>query len=422
MAYEPSEIMFAAAMLFTEKQLNDAASSVDNLTKFMDTAKRKALSSVKFGNKTISDGFIELMQPTDKGLKDLAVGISASLAVRKKIPATEKKNTPIVYMTGNVWPKDVEKFRVSAYGFDDYNSADVLFTYNGSKFYGISLKKKPTAKAPEPTLINKAFDTLLDDGREFKELREQLTQARIDYFAGLVIQAVNNKIINKSDIKGFDALIKTKEGRKELFEAKKRDKTKFDRSYIDTKGYAKAPDGYKDEKAMRDPKSMRSFVNKKLSDPENELWSKFIEIMNQYSNLFGDSLITIILKTKLYKELTANDLKKYKFSFLLVTGIADISRSGAINIGESTVNSLETTLCGLSRIEEKAKKSSYKIELNSNKKGLSDAAKVFLQLKRGKTVILDLELRYKGAFTPQPQFQATLNPQFKNILKDECGI
>ena len=421
MAYEPSEIMFAAAMLFPDKQLQEATASISNLKNFMGVAKKRAMSSVKFGNKSIQDGFIDLMEPTDKGLKDLAVGISAAISMRKKVSSAERKGTPTVYMTGNVWPKEVEKFRVSAYGFDDYNSADVLFSYNNTKFYGVSLKKKPNSKSPEPTLINKAFDTLLGDGKEFKALRDELTQARIDYFASLVIQAVNAKIIKKADIKGFDALTKTKEGRKELFEAKKRDKTKFDRSYIDTKGFADASDGYKDDNAMRDPKSMRTFVNKKLADPKNELWSKFIAIMNQYSSLFGDSLITIILKTKLYKELSAADLKKYKFAFYLVTGVADINKSGVV-IGDSVVNSLETTLCGLTRIEEKAKKSPYTIELNQNKKGTSDAAKIFLQLKRGKVVILDLELRYKGAFTPQPQFQATLNPQFKTLLKDECGI
>ena len=365
MAYEPSEIMFAAAMLFPDKQLQEATSSISNLKNFMGVAKKRAAASVKFGNKSIQDGFIDLMEPTDKGLKDLAVGISAALSMRKKVSSVERKGTPAVYMTGNVWPKEVEKFRVSAYGFDDYNSADVLFSYNGTKFYGVSLKKKPNSKSPEPTLINKAFDTLLGDGKEFKALRDELTQARIDYFASLVIQAVNAKIIRKADIKGFDALAKTKEGRKELFEAKKRDKTKFDRSYIDTKGFADAPGGYKDDEAMRNPKSMRSFVNKKLADPQNELWSKFIAIMNQYSSLFGDSLITIILKTKLYKELTAADLKKYKFGFYLVTGVADINKNGVI-IGDSIVNSLETTLCGLTRIEEKAKKSAYTIELNNN--------------------------------------------------------
>ena len=30
-------------------------------------------------------------------------------------------------------------------------------------------------------------------------------------------------------------------------------------------------------------------------------------------------------------------------------------------------------------------------------------------------------VRYKGQFTPQPQFQGSLNPQFKAVLEKECG-
>ena len=35
--------------------------------------------------------------------------------------------------------------------------------------------------------------------------------------------------------------------------------------------------------------------------------------------------------------------------------------------------------------------------------------------------ILDLQLRYKGGFTSQPQFQATLTKDFKEILSEQYG-
>ena len=91
-------------------------------------------------------------------------------------------------------------------------------------------------------------------------MKKSLVKTRIDYFAGLVKEAVKKKIILKKDIKDFDRL-----DNKELFEAKLRDKTQFDRAYIDTKGYATADDGYLSQDT-RDPKSMRFFVNKALSD------------------------------------------------------------------------------------------------------------------------------------------------------------
>ena len=144
--------------------------------------------------------------------------------------------------------------------------------------------------------------------------------------------------------------------------------------------------------------------------------------MNENSDLFAESLINIILKTKLFDELNAKDLEKYKFNFFLVTGVGDISAKGDVKIGEASVISLKTTLCGLTRIEEKFGNKKYEIILNQQKKGETDAAKIFLQLKRGDVGILDLEIRYKGAFTPQPQFQGTLHPDFKKLLYEECDI
>ena len=76
--------------------------------------------------------------------------------------------------------------------------------------------------------------------------------------------------------------------------AKKRNKKLFDRSYIDTKGSAKLPEGYISNRT-NDTKSMRYFVNKKLSEKNNPLWSEIISVMNQNSDLFAESLINIIL-------------------------------------------------------------------------------------------------------------------------------
>ena len=112
----------------------------------------------------------------------------------------------------------------------------------------------------------------------------------------------------------------------------------------------------------------------------------------------------------------------YKFNFFLVTGVGDITSKGDVQIGHATVLPLKTTLCGLTRIQEKNKNKKYEIVLDDVKKGESEAAKIFLQLKKGNLTLLDLEIRYKGAFTPQPQFQGTIHPDFKRLLKDECGL
>ena len=167
---------------------------------------------------------------------------------------------------------------------------------------------------------------------------------------------------------------------------------------------------------------MRYYVNKRLAEKDNPLWKEFIIVMNKYSDLFADSLINIILKTELFKELDKKDLDNYKFNFFLVTGVGDVTSKGEVQIGQATVLPLKTTLCGLTRINQMYKNKKYEIVLNKSKQGESEAAKVFLQLKKGDLTLLDLEIRYKGAFTPQPQFQGTLHPDFKKLLQKECGL
>jgi len=204
----------------------------------------------------------------------------------------------------------------------------------------------------------------------------------------------------------------------------------FDRSYIDTKGFYNNPDGgyipspsSMDRKVMSDKRSMRYFVNKSLAETSNPLWKEFIAVMNQYSDLFADTLLNIILKTKLFEELDSDDLKKYSFNFFLVTGVGNVNANkGTVSVGSATVLPLKTTLCGLTRIEEKYHNKKYEIVVNESKKDEADAAKIFLQLKRGDLTLLDLEIRYKGSFNPQPQFQGTLNPDFKKLLEKECGF
>ena len=61
------------------------------------------------------------------------------------------------------------------------------------------------------------------------------------------------------------------------------------------------------------------------------------------------------------------------------------------------------------------------IEFNKHKtqafhKGAT-AAKLFYVIKVGKVDIMQIELRYKGSFTAQPQFFAVFTNKFKAILK-----
>jgi len=447
MAYEASEIMTAAALQYTTQELADIAhKGKDAIISLIEDTRKQILAGktkIYFGNEIIKKGFVDLM--TAEKVGDMAVAMSAANGIRKFMNISHNE-IPEVFMTGNVWPSEVEMFKVSAYGFKDYNSSDMLVTDDRKSFYGISLKKKKSVSGGDPTLINKAFDSVLADptNTEFKKIKEALSKARTDYFASLVVEAVNDGLIKWQDINNhtgqkfkskaeFDTWSKSALGKKELFTGSKRDKKKFAvKNYINLKGsvhpqFLKAhKEGYNWDpdksglKSYRGP-SMRNFVNAKLAEANNKLWAKFIEVMNDNADEFADALINVILKKYLYKELDSKILKKYKFYFALVTGIGDISRDSA-RVQEPSVIPLKTTLCGLTKIEEKFKNKKYEIVLDKSKKDDAEAAKVFFQLKRGDITILNLELRYKGDFNPQPQFQGGLNPDFKKLLSSECDF
>ena len=82
----------------------------------------------------------------------MAAAMSAVIGTRKIRSGIPQA----VYLTGNKWNDDVRKFQLPAeksFGMKDYNSSDVILRY-GNTFVGISLKKKPSAVADSPTLIN----------------------------------------------------------------------------------------------------------------------------------------------------------------------------------------------------------------------------------------------------------------------------
>ena len=416
MAYEASEITTAVALQYNSKFLR----KVQTVEQLQSLLKKGIGKNVKFATSVIKDGFLRLVDPNNaKSIGDMAVGVSAALAIRNYMNTEAEVTT---YMTGNKWPAEVEKFQISAFGFKDYNSADIIVTKNKKLFYGISLKKKPTVKAADPTLINKAFASAFD-GKEFDGLKKQLVQTRINYFADLVIEAVDKKIILKKDIKNFDTLKKS--NKKELFTASNRDKEQFGKyAYIDTKGYATADNGYLNNDT-RDPKSMRFFVNEQLSEKKNnKLWKQFEKLIDVAGPKLAENLINIILKRYLFDKLDAKDLDGKDFDFALVTGIANVKTSGDVNISDANILPLKTTLCGLKRIEEKYA-GEYRVIQDTEATQKSEAAKIFFKLVKGdrQTIsLLDLQVRYKGKFTPDPQFQGGLTTEFKKLLDVEtCG-
>ena len=169
--------------------------------------------------------------------------------------------------------------------------------------------------------------------------------------------------------------------------------------------------GYNNDKA---PDAMRKFVNKELSKKNNILYSQLVKYMDSQAETFANTLINLVLKTKLYDELSADKkLKDFNLGYALVTGIGEIKKGVPVASKGSAID-LHTILCGLAQLS--ANKSKYKIAVDIEKKeATTTAAKIFFKLSKAGVPILDMELRYKGTFTAQPQFFATITKEFKKI-------
>ena len=402
---EASEIMTAGALFFPNRVLDNALSSNKNLGDFMLEAKKKVETGVEFGSSR--DRFLAMMKTSPEMLKELVVGISAAKAIKKWVTSTYSiipdSVAEKVFMTGQKWPTEVDKFQVDAFGFTNYNSSDLIYKPKSDKYFGISLKKKPSPQKPDPTLINKAFDTILQGpgkNGEFDKIKDKLTDVRIKYFAKMVRKAHDTGILYIDNIDNLPD--------EELFYGKNRDKTIFPRPYPNIKGSLSG--GYDNDKA---PDAMRSFLNADLAKKDNELFKALITELEKKSEIFADALINLVLKTNLYSELDAKNLGNYTFGFALVTGIGEI-KQGKPMAYEGKAYDLYTVLDGLSQL--KGNKEKYQIKVNMDLKEATNAAKTYFTLSKKQTPILNLELRYKGDKTPQPQFLGTISQEFIDIL------
>jgi len=419
---------------------------------FFEYAKEKAEQDVEIPE--MRSQWLDFFKDPDSDrntamLVDMVRGISAAKAVKEWMKAHHGISNPVaekVFMTGNVWPKEVQPLEVKAHGFSAYNSSDIIVRPYGHPhaYFGVSLKKKPKPEDPDPTLINKAFDTVLN-GNEFNAIKTRIENLRQSYFAGLVKEAVKEGYI-KLDIAG--------KSEAQLYRPTKsvREREGFKRAYIDTKGSLKMPEigddpfnpntrgweqygdsqlGRSQLKSRKD--TMRHWVNTQLGK-KNKLYDGFLKVMNDNVDVFAETLINVTLKTDLPNLMKADDGKgmgfgDMKFGFALVTGIGTKQKrlfesGGKVVLSKGKAYDIDCVLKGIAHLEENPTKYNFEV---TNRKDTSDdnmdeggAAKIYFDLKKGNIVIMNMELRYKGGFTSQPQFFGTMSKEFKKILEGKC--
>ena len=438
---EPSEVFCAVGLLMASKEMRSlvtdqtgaellrwASSDGDKISKGINPldarfkAMFKTAGTLKRSDKKRSDM-----------VANIVAGFSGALGSKAFMAAMNTKvdKATAVYMTGATWPSAVDIFRMRNVdsGFD-YNSSDLVVQAGPKKFFGISLKKKPTAKSPDPTIINKAFSTFLDGDDKNKKALEDLNKVRQQYFADIVKNAQKDGIIS---VRGLESMTT-----EEIWNTKLKKPNGDPVALINLKGFNEKDDpieltdvpGTVDQLTVYDKPSgrmgLKDYINADLAKQDNKLFQGFNKIIQKNAEYFANSLIDMVLKVQLNTKLKAKDIGDYNFEFALVTGFADYKQNNkdatkdVLKLEKAKFIPLHTILCGLANLAGNEKP--YKMELDTKQKEKTNAAKVFYTLSRDGVPILDLQLRYKGDFKSMPQFFATITDEFQTQLKEKCLV
>jgi hypothetical protein len=353
---EVQEMMTACLVLLNYK--NDSSLTEEEAIKLIDDSK-KIYSEVDGADRR--PDFLNFFQ---NNFNDLATAISAANHILDEVGTASK-----VYWTGKGWDEAIKKFNPKLGRIKDYNSSDIVVESRSGKFYGYSLKKKDSSKSPDPTLINKPIT-----GKES------------------VLQ----------DIVGADTIL-IENAKKIFFQKVLMKRLKLSRQDIvklKPREYTKAIN-----------KIPVSVWGQELKKPTNIFFKKVFNIIKSHDKKFVEKFLELVFRTKLNDTLSAEE-----FQFTLLTGIGKFVR-GKIEIEKADAQELSnivTALQDLYNSKLEVKKTSGKI--GAWEKG-AGAAKVFLTIYSDNSPILDIEVRYKGSYSANPQFQATATADFKKIFK-----
>ena len=295
---------------------------------------------------------------------DLGTAISAANYI-----LSEVKNPTKVYWTGKGWHKDIAHYNPKLGNIKDYNSSDIVVRDGSGKFYGYSLKKKASSKAPDPTLINKP---------------------------------ITGRASILRDIIGADIVL-IDNAKRLFFDSVLARRTKFSKQEL------------KNMKPMERSKLIADIPAKtwgtELKNPRNIFFKKVESVIKSHNRAFIEKFLNLVFRTEL-----AGTLKSNEFQFSLLTGIGRFVR-GQVEVEEAQGQELNTIVDSLQDLY----KSKLTVDRTQGKVGAwergAGAAKVFISIKSDGQPILDIEVRYKGSYTAEPQFQAMATANFKKIFK-----
>ena len=346
-----------------------------------------------------SKGKEKLLKQFANNWYDLATAVSSANAILDMVPNPTK-----VYWTGQSWHDDIKIFNPDIVGVKDYNSSDIVVS-DGKKFWGLSLKKKESRDSTDPTLINKPISgsksflksLISDEGMSQAEL-DSIENKKNEFFTNIIASyliAPENKRTTYKNLKTMRSAVAV---------------------------VKKLDDKKRKEEIGRIP---NKFVNTQLTTEANLFWKEVDKVLKSHAEEFMVSFIKLVFRYELKDHLEDLIAQGKTFEFYLLTGIG--KRVGdEIGIEPADVKDLPSTVQALSRIfrnpsalnlgDTPGRKLPWEVDLNAvgTKK---PPAKLFYTIFYGKAPLLNLEIRYKGSKTVEPQFQCTATPVFKTLMK-----
>ena len=333
-----------------------------------------------------------------------------------------------VYGTGKSWDKILKNYKIDDhlfFGKKDYNSSDLVVEVSKSKgrksFVGISLKKKGL-KGADPTVLNKTVLGL--DGLVSSLVRQGYSTAKKEFDKIYEIRAqffynVIENALFSSDKKIRESTQKKLVGKKDISAYLKtlKNAVKTNHKLILKEAQKLGQDNM--TKALR--RAWPPTENAALVNPENKYFEAVYNMMTNKKNAkpIVIALANIIFKTDLKGFLGLRGVPKDEFKFTLITGKGQF-KNGKIEPGNADeLQEMFTTSIIVNALNDA--KTTYKVtgeDPKGNTKrqafmSIKNPSKLFFKIYMGTLDLADIEIRYKGSITGEPQFFAFITPNFK---------
>ena len=148
-----------------------------------------------------------------------------------------------------------------------------------------------------------------------------------------------------------------------------------------------------------------------LKNPRNIFYRRVEQVIKSHDKDFVEKFLNLVFRTDLGPTLEGGE-----FDFYLLTGIGQM-KGDTVQVENAETKDLKGIVEGLQQLYKtnlSIDKTKGKIQAYEQK---ASAAKLFLTISSEGTPILDIEIRYKGSYTANPQFQATATADLKKIFK-----